>query len=459
MTALDHLTPADAGTAGVTLLDEVETFLATFVAFPTDGARVAVTLWAAHAHLVHDVDSSPRLALLSPEPGSGKTRTLEVLELLVPAPMSVLSASVAAIFRTLASGSTTLLFDEADAIFGRRGSDDGAEDLRALLNAGHRRGQTIPRCVGPKHEVVRFPVYTAVALAGLGALPDTLMSRSVIIRMRRRAPGEHVTPYRHRVHAPAGNALRDRLAEWAAAVGPIVGDAWPDFPTGVEDRPADVWEPLLALADAAGGRWPDRARAACIELVKVAASRDASLGVRLLGDLRQVFGDADVLSTEELLKSLHGLDEAPWNDLRGKPMDARGLARRLRQYGVTSQTVRVGDATPKGYRRTDLHDPWTRYLPPVNGDAVPHPPESATSATTDTPQVMALTDVAETEEGGATTPAVRHNGQAADQPSGGRGGCGAPPGGGRTDVHIPDLQPDDVLVRDAAGRVLGRAPR
>jgi hypothetical protein len=159
---------------GAALLADVETFIGRFVAFPSDAAGVAVTLWAAHAHLVKASENSPRLALLSPEPGSGKTRTLEVLELLTPTPLHALSASPAAVFRTLENEQTTLLMDEVDAIFSRRrGADDGAEDLRALLNAGHRKGATIPRCVGPRHEVRKFPVYAAVALAGLGDLPDT----------------------------------------------------------------------------------------------------------------------------------------------------------------------------------------------------------------------------------------------------------------------------------------------
>jgi hypothetical protein len=148
------------------------------------------------------------LALLSPEPGSGKTRTLEVLEDLVPAPMHVLSASTAAIFRTIEVEQPTLLLDEVDAIFGRRGKDDNNEDLRALLNAGHRIGATIPRCVGPSHEVRRFPVYAAVALAGLGDLPDTLMTRSVVIRMRRRAPGETQVCRGTRCSGVSGRQLR-----------------------------------------------------------------------------------------------------------------------------------------------------------------------------------------------------------------------------------------------------------
>lgn len=363
-------------TNGAELLNDVSAFLARFVAFPSAAARVATALWAAHAHCVDASDNSPRLALLSPEPGSGKTRTLEVLELLTPEPMHSLSASPAAIFRTLAAEQPTLLMDEVDAIFGRRGgSDDGAEDLRALLNAGHRKGATIPRCVGPRHDVVKFPVFAAVALAGLGDLPDTLMSRSVIIRMRRRAPGERVEPFRRRLHEMDGASLSGRLADWANHVRSVVADAWPVMPAGVEDRPADVWEPLLALADAAGEHWPTTARAACVELCKVAESREASLGVRLLTDLRGVFGESDRLPTEAILDALHKLDEAPWGDLRGKPLDPRGLARRLRQYEVSSTKVKVDGKSLQGYRREELWDAWNRYLPaPIPEQAEPPEP-------------------------------------------------------------------------------------
>jgi len=157
-----------------------------------------------------------------------------------------------------------------------------------------------------------------------------------------------------------------------------VADAWPDMPAGVEDRPADVWEPLLAVADAAGGQWPGTARTACVELCRVAESREASLGVRLLADVRDVFddaGDPEGLPTSVILERLHQLDEAPWADLRGKPLDARGLARRLTTYGVGSVNTKTADARVlKGYRREHLWDAWTRYLPP-------RPRRAATSAT------------------------------------------------------------------------------
>ena len=357
---------------GAKILEEVEAFLGRFIAFPSEAARVAVTLWAAHAHAVGAFDSSPRLALLSPEPGSGKTRTLEVLDLLVPKPMHVLNASVAVTFRAVDKDQPTLLLDEVDAIFGKRTRDEN-EELRGLLNAGHRRGAQVPRCVGPNHELKLFNVYAACALAGLGDLPDTLMTRSVVIRMRRRAPGETVESYRLRVHEAEGHEVGDRLAGWVRKVADDLSNAWPELPPGVVDRPADVWEPLLAIAEAAGGSWPTRARAACVSLMKVAATGEASLGVRLLADLRTVFGDAEAMHTETIIRDLIGLDEAPWGDLYGKPLDARRLARLLAGYEITSTTVKVDGHALKGYRREALWDAWTRYLPgsPTSVTSVP----------------------------------------------------------------------------------------
>lgn len=366
---------------GAQLLDEARAFLKRFCAFPSDHALAAVSLWAAHAHMVAHFHTTPRLALLSPEPASGKTRVLEVLDLLVPESMFTLNASPAAIFRTLEERQITLLFDEVDAIWSKHGKADNHEDLRALLNAGYKKGATIPRCTGPKHEVKIFSVFCAVALAGLGDLPDTVMSRAVIIRMRRRAPHEKVEEFRTRKHAHQGHALRDRLSIWADQVGAMCGDAWPALPPGVEDRPAEIWEPLIAVADAAGGEWPEIARAACIELCRAADDRTASLGIRLLSDTRKVFEEADALYTDTILNRLidgDNLDaDAPWGDLRGKPIGQRGLARMLSGYGIKPWKVRESGGPPKqGYRREDLWDAWERYLPsPV--PANPEHPEQA----------------------------------------------------------------------------------
>ena len=357
---------------GSALLTITETFIKRFCAFPDEHALVAVTLWAAHTHMVEHFHTSPRLALLSPEAGSGKTRVLEVLDLLVPDSMFCLSASPAAIFRTLAENQITLLFDEVDTIFAKRGKDDSNEDLRGLLNAGYKRGAAIPRCVGPRHEVQSFKVFAATALAGLGDLPDTVMSRSIIIRMKKRAPHERIDPFRSREHEAPGHAIRNKLAEWAYVVGADAGAAWPTLPEGIADRPAEVWEPLIAVADAAGGPWPERARAACLALVKVAQGRRVTLGIRLLADLRTIFGDAEALPTSVILDRLaagerHGLEvDAPWSDLHGKPLGERGLASMLKKYDVHSQKVKVDGRALQGYRREHLWDAWQRYLPALS---------------------------------------------------------------------------------------------
>src|SRR5262249_4014495 len=182
----------------------------------------------------------------------------------------------------------------------------------------------------------------AVALAGLGWLPDTLMSRSIIVRMRRRKPGERIESFRRRVFAPLGEAMRRRLASWAAMVLDEATAARPDMPEGVEDRDADMWESLLAIADIAGEDWPDRARKAAVALVAANADEEPSLGIRLLSDLRDVFGAAEQMTTAVILERLHDIKEAPWSDLKGKPLNDRGLAVRLRQYGVRSKDLNIG---------------------------------------------------------------------------------------------------------------------
>lgn len=369
---------------GANLLDQVDAHLSRFVAFPSDEARHATVLWAAHAHAMDAWESTPRIGFFSPEPGSGKTRCLEVVGTLVPNPVEAVNATPAYLFRKVgeageAGNWSTLLFDELDTIFGARAKEH--EEIRGLLNAGHRRGACAGRCVvrGKVVETEEIEAYSAVAMAGLGFAPNTIMSRTVAIKMKRRAPNQRVEPFRRRLHVPEGNRLRDDLAAWASLKIELLAIQYPEMPAGVEDRDADVWEPLLAVADEAGGHWPARARVAAVALVAASKESTPSLGVRLLADIRQVMGDDDVIATADLIDRLCDLDESPWADMRGSRIDARKLARLLSPYEVKSTTVRIGSQTPKGYRREELHDAWVRYLSPSSdSDAT-----SATSATVD----------------------------------------------------------------------------
>jgi hypothetical protein len=368
-----------ARSEGAVLLEDVQRFLMRFVIYPSEHARIAHVLWIAHAHLMGAWESTPRIAFLSPEPASGKTRSMEVSELLVPDPVAAVNVTPAYLFRKVGDedGPPTILFDEIDTVFGAKAKEH--EELRALLNSGHRRGAVAGRCVvrGAIVGTEEISSYSAVALAGLGWLPDTILSRSVIVRMRRRAPDEKIEPFRRRVHAPIGEALRRWLAGWAATILDEATEARPEMPAGVDDRDADVWEPLLAVADIAGGEWPKRARAAAVALVAVAREVEPSLNIRLLADLRVVFGDEEQLTTKQILADLCRLEDAPWNDLKGKPLSDNQLARRLKQYGVKSKVIRVGTTTPRGYVREDLYDVWRRYLPPLTDK----PATAATAAT------------------------------------------------------------------------------
>lgn len=382
--------PAVNRAVGADLLDSVRAFIGRFVAFPSDHCLNAVSLWVAHTHMIEHFHTTPRLALLSHEPESGKTRVLEILGLLTPNPMLMFSPSTATIFRQLAQCQMTLLFDEVDTIFPKYiNKDDANEPLRALLNAGYRRGASIPRCVGPRHDVVQFEVFAAAALAGLGDLPATIMTRAIVINMKRRRACDPVEPFRYKWHEPQGNALRDQLGEWGAEVAARAGDANPDLPPGIEDRKAEQWEPLIAIADEAGGDWPEFARAAASAAL-VESATQISLGVRLLRDVKEVFGDRDKMFTEDIINELLNLEDGTWRNLKSGPIDADGLKRRLQKYGVerSKTTVRVGEEVLKGYYRKDLTDAWDRYL----RDA-PSPKEPVTPVTPVTPTETHVTRV------------------------------------------------------------------
>jgi hypothetical protein len=276
------------------------------------------------------------------------------------------------LFRLVSAAPITILFDEVDAIFNPKNSGN-TEDLRALLNAGYKRSATIPRCVGDAKamKVQRFKVYAPAALAGIaGHMPDTITTRAITVHMRRRAPGETVEPFKTRKVEAEAEPLRDQLAAWVASVSERVGEAEPEMPEGVTDRSAEIWEPLLAIADAAGGDWPDKARAACSHFVANADPRAGSIGLRLLADLREIFTQhqADRLATTVILDALHALDEGPWADYYGKPFDARHLSKELGRYGVQIRPFKLNGVTAKGYQttgETGLADAWNRYLPPA----------------------------------------------------------------------------------------------
>jgi hypothetical protein len=372
-------------TDGAKLLADAHQFLGRFVAYPSAHAHTAHTLWIAHAHAMEAWDSTPRIAFLSPEPGSGKTRALEVSEILTPNPVEAVNVTPAYLFRKVGAeeGAPTILYDEIDTVFGPKAKDN--EEIRGLLNAGHRRGAVAGRCVVHGKAVVteEIPAYCAVALAGLGWLPETLLSRSIVIRMRRRAPTETIESYRRRDQIEEGHELRNRLAGWAAAKGKILYAARPAMPIGIEDRNADVWEALFAVADAAGGHWPASAREAAIALIAAGREEEPSLGIRLLADLRTVFTRTGkgALFTKDILSALHALEEAPWQNLQDSKKNdpslepGRAISRLPRQAKQAKQAKQARIFRPRMFRvfrmRPQMFLIRLRAFRPMAGKKIP----------------------------------------------------------------------------------------
>jgi hypothetical protein len=367
--------PADPATVPETgvLLDTIAATVEKFVVLPDDHARVAVPLWALHTWAVDAAWATPYLLVVSPEKRSGKSRLLEVLALLTRKPWCIAAASEAAMFRKIHESRPTLLLDEIDAIFGA--ASERTEPLRAILNSGNRPGAAVARCVGDgaNQQVVDFSVFCPKVLSGIdtGRVPDTIVDRSIRLPMKRKTPGEQVEKFRHRYAVQETASIREAAEAWGATHTDELYAAEPVLPAGLDDRAGEAWEPLLAIADHAGGTWPALAREAALGLVGDDTAEPGH-GARLLAKLYDVFADAEALATTAILEAVNDDDELPFGGWRkGDGLDARGLSRLLKPYGVRPRSVRIDGATStsKGYRREQLAEAFERYLPPAQSPA------------------------------------------------------------------------------------------
>jgi hypothetical protein len=375
---------------GAALLAELAAALTRYVILPGPDATVAVALWIAATHAQAAWQHAPRLVIRAPEKRCGKSRLLDIVEATCHAPLMTVNASPAAVYRAIGTDTPpTLLVDEADTIFGGKAAEAN-EDLRGLLNAGHQRNRPALRYDAATRSVEKIPTFGMAALAGIGAMPDTIEDRAVVIRMRRRAPGEKIAPFRYRRDRPALTDIAAALSGWLGGAVPELERAEPVMP--LEDRAADTWEPLIAVADLAGDGWPGQARAAAIALT---ASRDAAARVsdriRLLADLRAVFtalGDPEAATSADLLKTLNTDPEAPWSTAGPAGLTGKRLGDMLAEYDIRSATIRFPVGQAKGYLRADFADTWTRYLPEPGPQSVPSVPSSFSQLTpgTDTPR-------------------------------------------------------------------------
>jgi len=248
-----NLEDMDITVDGAALLDEVRRAITRFVILPSEHAVTAVVLWIAATHGAGALHFFPRLVIRSPEKRCGKTRLLDIIVALCRQPLPTANISAAVVYRVMGGEDPhTLLIDEADTIWGSKRVAEDNEPLRGLVNAGFERGRPTYRYDAQARRIEELEAHGFVALAGIGALPDTITDRAVNILMRRRRAGEKVDPYRSRRDGEPLADLRDRVNAWMAGSFEELRKAAPDLP--VDDRAADVWEGLVMVADLAGGR-------------------------------------------------------------------------------------------------------------------------------------------------------------------------------------------------------------
>jgi hypothetical protein len=342
---------------GAALLDSIAEAIRRYVIL-SDHSRDAAALWAIHTYLIDCFLVSPRLAICSPTKQCGKTTLLDVLGCLVLKPLPTANVTASAIFRIVEAYRPALLVDEADTFL--RDNDE----LRGIINSGHRHGGSVLRAIGDDYEPRAFSTYSACAIALIGKLPDTLHDRSVVIDLKRRLPSETISPFRaDRVGQL--DVLARQAARWCRDHADEVANVDPPMPAGIYNREADNWRPLLALAEAAGGQWPERARQA-LEQSHAGAEDDSRLAL-LLGDIKAIFAEknTDKIGSAKLAEELHAIEGRPWAEYgkkNRKPISQNQVANLLKPVGVAPVVLREGKKTARGYQLAQFAEAFDRYL-------------------------------------------------------------------------------------------------
>jgi putative DNA primase/helicase len=342
---------------GADLLGRIADVFRSYMVLPPGAAETAA-LWVVHAHAHDCAMISPVLCVNSPTPSCGKTTMLSILQVLVPRPLPAANITAAALFRAVEMWRPTVLIDEADTFL------KDSDELRGVLNSGHQRFCAyVVRTVGDAHEPKRFLTWSPKAIALIGKLPATLTSRSVSVVLARKGTGEAVMPFRHdRMDHVA--ALCRQAARWVADHDIKLRGADPELPAELHNRDGDNWRPLVAIADVAGGDWPETAR-----LIAVAGRHDEqTITIMLLEDIKRIFTEdrTDRIASQELANKLAALETRPWVEWKGgKPITPRQLAKLLEPFKIAPGTIRTGAGTTgtnKGYQLKNFADCFSRYL-------------------------------------------------------------------------------------------------
>jgi putative DNA primase/helicase len=321
-------------------------------------AGIVVALWILFAW-VHDVAvHSPNLLVTSVERDSGKTTLLNLIHFLAPRGLLCVEISEAALFRGIELWQPTLIVDEADTILVEN------ESLRAVINSGWTRGLSIPRCIGDEKVPHAFPTFCPKAIGMKGRkLPDTTLSRCIIIELKRKRANEKVEHFRC-IDDPGLEELRRQAMRWANDNAAVLKDKEPEMPPGFDNRLGDNFRLLFAIADLAGGEWPEKAREAA--RVLSGAADTASQKARLLADIKKIRGakEGDAISSAALVEELVVNEDSEWAEMgkSRKPISQNQLAGMLKEFRIAPQQVRIGGKQCRGYEWAWFEDAWSRYV-------------------------------------------------------------------------------------------------
>ena len=365
---------------GHVLLDGIVRELVRFVVFPKWAAET-FALWIAHTYCFHLRHICTYIAVESPDKECGKSTLLNVLAAFVNRPVVSSNITSSAFFRLIEEFTPTLLIDEADTNL------RGSEELRGILNAGYfkpnafvwRVAYDLPSSghsggsdSAPKEAVnggsylARFTCWCPKVIASIGRVHETLASRCIVVRMQRKTRDEEC----ERLRFMDATALKRQCARFALDHAEAIGKAQPLIPEGLANRAADVWEPLLAIADLAGGRWPELAREAALGLT-VSARERSPLAALLLEILVLMASNAKQQAfSRDIVETLNRYQDGIWAELRkGKTVDELWLSRQLRPYGVRPVIIRDGDRRARGYTIEQMKDTFRRYIPRADYEA------------------------------------------------------------------------------------------
>ena len=345
---------------GAALLSAILALFGCYVVAPTNHL-IASALFVVHTYAFDLRGVSPVLYITGPTKRCGKSRFLSLFQRLVNRPLIASSATPAAIYRLIESHQPTLLLDEVETFL------KGNEQLRGLINSGHTRDAAYHLgCVakGLSFDVRSWSTWTPKIFSGIGRLADTIEDRAVIIRMTRRRKDQPIERLRYDVQF---EELRRKAARFVSDNKEAIRSAEPVIPQGLDDRAADNWEPLFALADLAGDKWPATARQAALEL----SGERTQANLELLSDVKRAFEEskADRLFSRNICERLAKIQGAQWSKFgkRSTPISPAQFANELHDFGVLPRNIRIGIVTGKGYYLEDFERAFEENLTDLGG--------------------------------------------------------------------------------------------